>query len=268
MIRWAFMLVMLWTAVAHAGTTGPTGVQNALAILDESVRLRQTDPARAAELASDAAALLISALPEGGADLPQAQRALGNAWMLAGEHGRAVLAYRRAQLADPHDPIIRSSLEYARSVAGVDAGNGPAIEDWRAWLLRWRTFVPRAWLFWGGMALWVIGSLVIAARVWTGAGRFTVGAVMLVILGGLGVGMTVFEHHLEPQGAAVVIRESEGRTGPHAEVYPAALDAPVPAGTELRVLESRDGWVRCAVGGLEAWLPGSAVERVRPLAGS
>jgi hypothetical protein len=66
----------------------------------------------------------------------------------------------------------------------------------------------------------------------------------------------------------VVVAEAAGRTGPHAEVYPAALDAPVPTGTEVRVLETRDGWVRCAVGGLEAWLPGSAVERVRPQSGS
>lgn len=264
MNRVVWILVMLWSAMAHAASTDPGGVRNALAILDESVRLRQTDPVRSSALASDAAALLAAALPDGGADLPHAQRTLGNAWMLAGEHGRAVLAYRRAELAEPRDPIIRSSLANARSVAGVEVVTAPAVDDWRSWVLQWRAYMPRAWVFWGGTALWVVGCGLIAARVWSGAGRFTIGAVGLVIVGGVGVGMTAFEHRLEPAGGAVVIRESEGRTGPHAHLYPTALDRAVPAGTEVRVLEARDGWKLCRIGALQAWLPASAVEPIRP----
>jgi hypothetical protein len=261
-----FLLCMLcMPALAKAVEVEPPGVQNALAILEESVRLRQSDPVRSASLASDAAALLGSALPGGGIELPHAQRALGNAWLLAGEPGRAVLAYRRAELARPGDPIIRSSLEHARALAGVEGVAAISSDDWRSWLLRWRPFVPRVWVFWVGTALSVSGCWLIAARIVGLLGaRVTVPALFVTAVGALGVAVTSLEARLELPGASVVVRASDGRTGPHADLYPPALDRSVPAGTEVRVLEVRDGWKRCSIGSLQAWLPASSVELIRP----
>lgn len=265
MIRWCVLLVMAAACVARA-ESGAERLASGLVLLNEATQARLGEPEHAERLAADAAVLIGSSIDEMGLDNPSAQRALGTAWLLAGDTGRAVLAFRRAQLGAPDDALVQSSLMHARSVVGADIGSGAMDTGWRGMVLSWRHHVPRAWVFWGGLGVFVGCCWVIALRVigWAPS-RVTGPTVAIGLIGAVSLGVLVVEQAIMGSDAAVVVAQAEGRTGPHAEVYPAALDAPVPAGTEVRVLEARDGWVRCAVGGLEAWLPGSAVERVRPL---
>jgi SH3-like domain-containing protein len=49
-------------------------------------------------------------------------------------------------------------------------------------------------------------------------------------------------------------------------VFEPAFEGPIPAGTEARIVEDRDGWARLRlIDGRECWLPRSAVEAVDPL---
>ncbi len=254
----AFLLLLASTAgVARANDRLASG----LALLEEAARLRSNEPERAERLAADAAALIAA---EVAPDNPAGQRALGNAWLLAGDLGRAVLAYRRAEAAAPHDPLVRASLGHARSRVGARVSD-PASLNWRSAAAAWRSVVPRRVLFWAAAGAFGLASWAIALRV---AGlltpRITGPAAVLGVAGACGLGLLVAEPLVSRAGSAVVVAEAVGRTGPHAEVYPAALDAPLPPGTEVRILESRDGWVRCDLGGLMAWLPAERVEPVRP----
>src|SRR5690606_30939064 len=71
--------------------------------------------------------------------------------LLAGDVGRAVLAYRRAERLDPRAPRGRSSLTYARSLVGTAAPEGgqALAEDALLW---WRGVVPRPWVLAPGLA--------------------------------------------------------------------------------------------------------------------
>jgi hypothetical protein len=268
MIRWCVVVLMAAACLARA-ESGEERLASGLVLLNEATQARLSEPEHAARLGADAAVLIASSMEEMGLDNPSAQRALGTAWLLAGDTGRAVLAFRRAELGAPDDALVQSSLAHARSVVGADVGTGGLDTGWRGLVLSWRHHVPRVGMFWGSLGVFVGCCFVIALRVLGVAPARVAGpAVAMGLLGAVALGVLAVEPAMTGSDAAVVVAEAAGRTGPHAEVYPAALDAPVPSGTEVRALETRDGWVRCAVGGLEAWLPGSAVERVRPLAGS
>ena len=69
--------------------------------------------------------------------LPNARQRLnlGNAWLKAGQIGRAVRAYRQAEALAPRDPDIRANLQIARNQAG---DNNPALPGnrWTRWIGR------------------------------------------------------------------------------------------------------------------------------------
>lgn len=255
------LLVLSCRAFASGGE-----LESGFALLDEAARMRLSDPERSARVASDAAVLIGSSLDADAELNPAAQRALGNAWLLSGDVGRAVLAFKRAEAVSPGDPMVRSSLEHARSLVGVDFGSGAGGDSrWRTVLNDWRARVPRAAVFYGGVALLFVGCGVLAMRIVSVLPKWvTVPAAVAAGIGACALALLVAEPMMEQSGAAVVVSETTGRTGPHEQIYPPALDRAVPAGAEVRVLGARDGWYLCALGGEKAWLPGESVERVRP----
>jgi hypothetical protein len=253
------------SAAARDGSEAADALRNGFALLEEAARLRVSDPRRSEGLAADAAALIQAGLPDGGIDRPNAQRALGNAHLLAGDLGRAVLAYRRAVSAAAEDPLARDSLAYARSLVGAETGAVPVSESWRARLGAVVSVVPRGVVFWAAGAVFVGACWVVAMRIVSILPRRVVApAVTLGVLAGVSLGVLAAEPAFDRSVWGVVLEETVGRTGPHGEVYPPALDRAVPAGAEVRVVESRDGWLLVAVGAERAWLPGRSVERVRP----
>lgn len=267
-MRVLWMVVLVFGGACGVARADAGDLSSGLALLDEAARLRAGDPARSERLAADAAAMIEAGLGDDEIDNAPAQRALGNAWLLSGDVGRAVLAYRRAQRADPGDAMVASSLAHARSVAGGGGSVAPgalAAGGWRARLDESRALVPRAGMFWVGLVLFVGGCVAVAARIVSLVGGGVVVFAWMSVIGGAGpLGLLAAEPLLDGSGAAVVVESAVGRTGPHGEVYPPAFDAPVPAGSDVRVLESRDGWVLCSMGTTRAWLPGAAVELVRP----
>jgi hypothetical protein len=75
---------------------------------------------------------------------------LGNAWFKAGEEGRAIAAYRRAERLTPRDPNVRFNLQFVRQqVTGSDTFPQP-------WGRRWlRALTLNEWTVLASAALWV-----------------------------------------------------------------------------------------------------------------
>lgn len=264
MTRAVLLAVCLLVAVCPAAETDR--LESGLALLEEAVARRASDPARSEGLARDAAVLIDGSLDEVGHDNPAAQRALGNAWLLAGELGHAVLAYRRAEAAAPGDPIVRASLGNARSqLEARPAPTEGVASAWRDAVRSWRGWQARAWMFWACVGGFAVACLALAARVVSLLpSRVTTPAVALGVAALAGLGVLGAGPLTADGSAAVVVTPATARTGPHAELYPPALDRPLPAGTEVRILETRDAWAFCAAGAERVWLPMAAVERVHP----
>jgi tetratricopeptide (TPR) repeat protein len=80
---------------------------------------------------------------------------LGNAWFKAGQLGRAIAAYRRAEALAPRDPNIRFNLNFARKqVSGSTQSPAP----WQEWLSR---LTVNEWIATASAAFWLLLLLLI-----------------------------------------------------------------------------------------------------------
>jgi hypothetical protein len=183
----------------------------------------------------------------------------GNAALGAGDVATAVLAYRRALEIAPEASRARKNLGYLRDreLQILKPSTGGA-SDTLFFFHRW----PR------GRRLLVSGcafaAMILLVVPWRGRRRtgltglalvpFAVWTAMLISLG--------FEdRHVDD---AVVMEGVVMRAADSAGA-PAALPQALPPGTEVTLLERRDGWssVRVA-GGTDGWVPSGALELVRP----
>ena len=189
----------------------------------------------------------------------------GNAFLLAGDTGRAIAMYHRALRLDPGDARARTNLGVARERAQASA----VIETDSSLLERavgWRHGMSppvRALLAAGAWALlwaWAAGRVLGLWRV-----PWTAGAAPAALVAGV-FALTIAADELSARGPAVgvvVSNETVGRTGPDAVVYDPSFTAALPEGVEFVVVDRRAGWVLGRLGdGRESWLRASDVQVV------
>lgn len=195
-------------------------------------------------------------------DAPALLADWGNAALGAGDFGRAVLAWRRALAADPSNERARRNLLWLRNRAPAWLPK-PSSDGALASLLFWRNQLGASQLYWAGAV-----AFAIAVALWTPWSRrrtplwrrlslipLGVWAALTAAaaLGGLG------------KGAAVVLTDGAALRSADSFGAPPALAQPLPAGAEVAVRETRDGWVRIAFAdGTSGWAAASAVAMVAP----
>jgi hypothetical protein len=192
---------------------------------------------------------------------------LGNCYVLAGDPGRAILNYRRAEPWMRGDPQWRQALAHVRN-------ERPDIFP-----LGVLTPVARRVLFWhydwrDQTRVQVIGLCLAFGWVLAGLRLYRRPAWMPKVLVGLAVAVALlvgssFVHASAGPGSDAVIlaREVVARKG-DAAIYEAAFSAPLHAGAEVTVLERRGLWWRVRVeDGNEGWIPADTVELVAGPAG-
>jgi tetratricopeptide (TPR) repeat protein len=173
----------------------------------------------------------------------------GNAEFKAGHLGRAIAAYRRAELLTPGDAELRANLAFARTqVAGATLHES----HWRGWI-GFLTLNEGAvlaavffWLFFGLLAARQIQPA-LAPRL-RGVTRL---AFVLMVFSGTMLALQAANHFNSPV-AVVTVGGAAARTGPlnDAQIAFTAHD-----GAELRVLDRHAGWVEVANGtGKIGWL--------------
>jgi len=253
-----------------AGTRQPGGgaespeavLERALSLFERGLETKPHDPEAARVLFEQAAASMDRARELAGVRNHRLLLNLGNAYLLAGDVGRAVLNLRRAERLRPTNGRVQAALMSARGRVGA-ALSPSAEERMRMALLAWRGTVPRSVLTWVVIAgyglLWM---LAIAKQF----GRRTGGAKAAIGVGAisaLALGMLWMDHEMmveQDQGVVVSPGGIVGRNGPSEGVYEASFADPLPAGVEVRVLERRDRWARVRLlDGRETWVPEAAL---------
>jgi len=188
---------------------------------------------------------------------------LGNCWFLAGDTGRAILNYRRAERLLPNDPDLRHNLAAVLALR-ADLVAAPERHPLAERLLGWHFRTParrRGWLF---AACWICfwGAAAWARR--TGRkearlGAATAGLLAIVLLASL-----LAETWPGPKNPPGVILAAEvlARKGDGERYAPAFLD-PLHAGTEFVRLQERGPWwhIRLA-DGQTCWIPAEAAGMV------
>lgn len=165
---------------------------------------------------------------------------LGNAWYRAGEYGRAILNYRKAQLFRPRDSYLNANLEQALATAPGRLAAPPRawwnhVLFWNQWLsypLKWRMF------FVGWMLLAIVTSAAVVLRIT----RLTIpliGAVLILCL--LGIDCWVTDQQVNHSRRAVITGETVARKG-IGESYEPAFDQPLRDGAEFEILAVTTDW--------------------------
>jgi tetratricopeptide (TPR) repeat protein len=160
---------------------------------------------------------------------------LGNAWLKAGEPGRAIFHYRLAERLAPRDRDVQTNLRLARTVV---AGRPPSPPPWWRRVFLFFTLNEWAGAVAGALWLWMLLRTVgfLRPEWWPRWRLATRGLAILTLTLGLGLGIA---WSLHPGPEAVVITQATLRHGP--------LDASpslqkLKPGQELQVVERRNGW--------------------------
>lgn len=189
---------------------------------------------------------------------------LGNAALQAEHLGSAVLAYRRALVLDPDHSRASQNLEHVRGLAPawVPRPETSALFDsffqWHRTVSQAERALAASIAFAAAAFLFALGIVIrsVAAR----NASLLPGAVFVALL----ASMALDPASADRNQAVVVAREVVARSADSIHA-PARFARPLPPGTEVEILESRDDWLRIALAnGREAWLRASSVATVFP----
>lgn len=275
------LLCIVSASLSLAETVSPTDtLQRANADYSQAVQLAPTDRTRSEQAIANAATAYRQVLNTPGLSAPDAARVLyniGNAELLRGDTGRAILNYRRAQVLDPTVPGLAENLGRARArVAGQgDAGLHTDAAD--------RTSVSVPWAFdrtrvlyiaaWFAAAFWAV----LLVRALLGPDRrrpHWLWAVppAVAVLAAVAWLSVLMKREQDASGACVVTAPAAARTSPDTLTGEAAGAAMKP-GMELIAIDQRQGadgqlWARVrareADDAQSVWIPQVAIEAVLP----
>lgn len=188
---------------------------------------------------------------------------VGNSWFMAGDIGRAILNYRRAERFMPNNADLKNNLKAALEMRAdliPPKEPNPLAARLLGWHLNSSTLV-RWWLF---AACWLLfwGAWFWMARTTKKDARFTTlvtGILSVLLLGSL---TTEYVLNRKAQPGVITIREVLARKG-DGDMYAPAFLEPLHSGTEFKELEKRGNWrhIRLA-DGQPCWIPEAAAETI------
>ena len=184
---------------------------------------------------------------------------LGNAYLLADDYPRAILAYRRALRFAGSDRQTQEALAFARSQVAYAAGGTfgrPPVDQRPPWLPR----VPSGWylcfgflfnyLAWSAVTCW-----------WTGRpGRWLLRSALSFFVAFILILALVAEEWRDAEftNRPVVVLSDDGvllRTG-NGLSYPPRSETPLNRGVEARLMFVRGEWLQIELSGGEiGWVP-------------
>lgn len=187
----------------------------------------------------------------------------GNAALGAEHLGAAILAYRRALEMDPQNGPAKDNLLHARSLLPDWI---PTPEDQVGFGSFFDGVRQLGKGQWRGIAsiLFLIAFALLAIYIRTNRTAFRNLAILAIgcWVAALGIGW-IPSGAIETADAVVIADEASVRSADSINA-PLRFPKPLLSGSEVKVLESRDQWIRVGLSdGREGWLKSSAIERVR-----
>jgi len=223
--------------------------------LGESDRSRRTRSFAEAEL-------LLRQLAVEQPDRPELLTDWGNAALGAQDLGRATLAFRRALRLDPANRRASKNLSWVRSRAPRWLPQ-PSTSGTVDSLFFWRDELGAAGSSIAAGAVFALTLALLAPWGFRATRKRPLRRIAFVT--GICWLLLVVPDLVEPDATndAVLLLDGIELRSADSQGAPAALDRPLPAGTEITVLEERDLWTRVRLAdGTRGWLHRAALERI------
>lgn len=241
------------TDAADAGSEARAAYQAALAETDRLRRVRLFEQAAAA----------LKPIAEANPTAAELQVDWGNAALGAQDRGDAILAWRRALRVDPGNERAARNLQWLRDRLPVWLPR-PASAGALDSLLFWRTRLTPPQLHLIGAAAFAF-AVVLLVVPWRGRRRAWPRAIavpaLLVWIAAVVSALLVDD---QANDAVVVVDGATLRSADSVGASPAFAN-PLPAGTEVTVIEEREAWLRIAMAdGTAGWIAENAIARLPP----
>jgi hypothetical protein len=178
----------------------------------------------------------------------------GNAFMQAGQRGRAIAAYRQARRYLGPDPFLEANLAYA--LGNPPPARRPLVEHllfWQDWVSYPAKFQLAACGV--GVTFLLATALLLVRRRWLARLMLLGAAVSLLLI--LSAAYDWYRYEWKIHGV-IVQKQTIVRKG-NAESYEPALTTPLDEGAEFDLVERRNDWLLIRLAGdHEGWIPDKA----------
>jgi len=233
-------------------------------LFEQANAIATSDPERARDLYLEAAMHFERLVRDGAARNGRIYYNIGNAYFRAGDLGRAILNYRRAEQFIPNDTNLQQNLAFARSRRKDKLEETPEARVSRtlffwhydlSFTQRFRLFVAAFAALWGAAALRLFMPRPFL--------RWVLGVAALLALA-MAASLITESLDLENERPGVVLAgEVVARKG-DSQTYAAAFKDPLHSGTEFLLLEQRRKWAHVQLpDGRRCWLPANSIAMVR-----
>ena len=176
----------------------------------------------------------------------------GNAFMQAGQRGRAIAAYRHARRYLGPDPFLEANLAYALGNQPT-VGRRPLIEHLLFWQ-DWVSYPGKFHMAATGVAvtfLLAVAAMLVHRRLLT---RLTLAGLAISLLLIFSAACDWYRYEWKAHGV-IVEKQTIVRKG-NAESYEPALTAALDEGTEFEMVQRRGDWFLIHLAGdQEGWIP-------------
>jgi tetratricopeptide (TPR) repeat protein len=186
---------------------------------------------------------------------------LGNAYYRLGDFGQAILNYERALALEPRHPEAEANLQLARDEARALELRRDRIEHYASFGTVKQYTIAATIALW--CAVFLIASMVLPKR--RSAGRIALIALIalsLIVAATSIYAIITLENGTRGNALAVIV-------GKQVQARFAAADTAksillLPAGSEIKVVSERGGWIYVALpNDQHGWIPANGAERVR-----
>ena len=189
---------------------------------------------------------------------------LGNAYLLKGELGKAILNYRRAERLDGADANIQKNLSFARS-RRIDKVKLETEKRVLQTLFFWHYDFSIKTKFVVTCVFFAIVCIIFTVMVWFGrtATGTTAAAICGILLVCFIVSVVLDARSQTRMVCGVITAEEVVARQGDGQNCPASFKAPLHSGTEFDLLERRPGWFHIMLfDGSEGWIPETGAELI------
>jgi len=188
---------------------------------------------------------------------------LGNAALQAERPGPAILAYRRALILDPDQTRARQNLHHARTLLPAWVPK-PTPDGALEGLFIWRHLLNPAEQAAIAAGCFLLAALLITVAIYRRS-SLARNLALLPLLAWLGLLLSAtIETRAGGAEPAVLIADETIARAADSPNAPVRFPQPLPAGTEVRIRETRERWVHITLAnGRDAWVARGAVAAIK-----